>query len=229
MRILAVINGKYGKRIVKNLKAFAPSQWKINVWEVSLSFPPIIEEPEEFLPEDLPSSDLIISLGELPQIAELIPELTKLTGAKAVILPCDNRDWLPSGLGNQIKKELGKMGVDCALPSPFCSLTRKGTKNKYITSFAKYFGKPEIEIFCKEGKIDKVKVTRQAPCGATLFIAEKLKGVKVEEAEEKAALFHHYYPCLASGKIENFKDSILHTSANLTKSIVKKAVFNHRD
>ncbi len=225
MRILVIIQGNYGKRIVNNLFSNAPKDWKIDVWKAPLHLPPIIEEPEEFLPETFPQVDLLLSLGESAGVAELIPDLVRLSEAKAAIVPCDNLDWLPPGLKNQIKQELGILKVDSVFPSPFCSLTDKFSENKYIKSFTRFFGKPEITITCSEGKISKVIIHKEAPCGCTRFIAQKLVGVQVKEAEEKAALFHHYYPCLASMKMRaGFKDSLLHQSANMTKSIVKKAI-----
>jgi len=225
MRILIVVQGNYGKRIVKNVSSYAPADWKIQTWIAPSRFPIIVEEPEEFLPESLPEVDLLICLGENPGVAELIPGLVKLSKARAVIAPIDNKAWLPAGLKNQIRKELKDLGVDSAFPSPFCSLTEKFSENEYIKSFAVLFGRPDIDVTCNNGKISKITIKREAPCGCTRFVAEKLTGAKVEKAEEKAGLLHHYYPCLASGKIGGgFKDSILHQSANMTKLIVKEAV-----
>lgn len=225
MRILAAVQGNYGRRIVNNICSHASGNWKINIWEAFSSLPPIIEEPEEFLPKSLPQADLLLSLGESPGVAELIPGLVKISKAKALIAPCDNPDWLPPGLRGQIKKELERCRISCSFPSPFCSLTKRVSEDKYIKSFARYFGKPEITLNCKHGRIDKVLIRRDSPCGCIRFIAEKLSGLKVKKAEEKAALFHHYYPCLASGKIDRkLKDSLLHQSANITKTTVKKAI-----
>jgi len=229
MRILVVIQGNYGKRVVNNICSCAPADWKINIWIAPSSFPLLIEEPEEFLPQKLPSADLLISLGENAAIAELIPGLVRISKAKAVIAPCDNRDWLPMGLKNQTREELENSGVSCVFPVPFCSLTENLSDNEYIRLFARYFGKPELIINCKQGKIAKVTIIRGAPCGSTRFIADKLIGIRIEEAEEKAGLFHHYYPCLASGKMKGgFKDSLLHRSANMTKLIVKKAIMTYQ-
>jgi len=223
--ILVVVQGSYGKRIVNNISSNAPKSWIINIWQAPIFLPPIIEEPQEFLPQKLPQTDLLLSLGESPGVAELIPDLAKISKAKAVIAPSDNPDWLPSGLKNQIKKELEAFGVSSAFPSPFCSLHERFSENRYIKLFSKYFGRPKIDLNYKQNKIDKIVIQREAPCGCTRFIAKKLVGVKLEEAEIKAALFHHYYPCLASGKIDwRIKDSLLHQSANITKIVVKKAI-----
>lgn len=226
MRILFVIQKNYGKRIFENVTRFAPPAWETKKWQLPPTLPPFIEEPEEFLPPHLPLSDLVIFLGESPQAQELIPGIVKLSQANSLIAPCDNTEWFPKGMQNQIKKELESMKVECLFPSPFCSLTDKSSKSRFIKIFATYFGRPRIKVDMENGKIRKVFVKRDTPCGCTRFVAEKLPGIKKEEAERKAALFHQYYPCLASGKIlPQTGNSLLHHAANITGLVVKTAVF----
>ncbi|UCC76703.1 MAG: hypothetical protein JSW37_14560, partial [Anaerolineales bacterium] len=95
MRILAIISGEYGQRHVDNLRAHGPSDWEIEVWQAPGVLPPIIDYPEEFLPDSLPPADVILAFGEHPGVAELIPEIAQMTGAKAVIAPVDREEWLP--------------------------------------------------------------------------------------------------------------------------------------
>ncbi len=225
MHILAVIQGTYGQRIVNNLRLNNPENWEIEGWSVPLKLPFIIEDPKEFLPEEFPRTDILLSLGGSTGAAELIPEIARMSSAKAVIAPIDNRDNLPPGLVNQIKEDLKKSGIDSAFPLPFCSLTEGISNNKYIKDFAGYFGKPKLTIILDKGRINKFTMEREAPCGVTCFVAEKLMGLESEEAKEKAALFHQYYPCLASGKPDrNFGDSILHRAAHITTAAVKSAI-----
>ena len=225
MYILAIIQGAYGQRIVKNLHSNGPKNWKIETWNAPRILPLIIEDPEEYLPEKLPHTDLILSLGENTGVAELIPEIARMSSAKAVIAPIDNRDSLPPGLVNQIKEDLKNLGIDSAFPLPFCSLTEGTSNNGYIVEFAHYFGKPKLAITLKDDRINKIKIERDAPCGVTRFVKEKLVGLVTEEAQEKAALFHQYYPCLASGKMDRqIGDSILHRASHITKSAVKLAI-----
>jgi len=229
MRILVVAQSNYGKRIVKNIRSFAPSDWEITIWEAPFSLPLIVEDPEEFIPRSIPRVDLLLSLGENPAVAELIPALVKLSHAKEVIAPVDNRDWLPLGLKNQIKRDLESYKVSCVFPLPFCSLDEKASKSEYIRLFARYFGKPKFVIECSGGKIQQIKIKRETPCGSTRFLTRKLVGVEVKEAEKKAGLLHHYYPCLASGKISGrFRDSLLHISANITMAQVRQALISCR-
>ncbi|MEA1963967.1 MAG: DUF166 family protein [Candidatus Aerophobetes bacterium] len=225
MHILAVIQGKYGQRIVHNIRLHGPKNWEIEEWNAPSRFPPIIDDPEEFLPQKLPQTDLLLCLGENTGAAELIPGLAKMSQAKAVIAPIDNRDYLPDGLKNQIKGDLEGSGVDYAFPLPFCSLTEKASGDEYIKEFARYFGRPRLAITFHEGRITQITLEREAPCGSTRFIAEKLIELKIEEAEKKAGLLHHYYPCLASRKMDRkFGDSLLHKSADIAKQAVREAL-----
>ncbi len=225
MYILAVIQGKYGQRIVQNLRLNGPKNWKIESWTAPAQLPLIIEDPEEFLPQELPKTDILLCLGENAGAAELIPDLAKMSQAKAVIAPIDDRDHLPAGLKRQIKKDLKKLGVDSVFPLPFCSLIQRADDNEYIREFTQYFGRPKLVITSNEGRIQKITLKRESPCGSTRFLAGELVGLRIEEAAKRAGLFHHYYPCLASRKVDRrFGDSILHKSADITKLAVKSAL-----
>jgi len=214
MRILAVIQKNWGKRIIEFITENAPKNWQIEIF-VSLTFlPPLIDEPEDLLPDHLPHVDLLLVLAENQGLAQLIPDLVKMTKAKAVIAPVDNKLWLPTGLQNQARRKLEVMGVDIVFPTPFCSLTIKHSDNKYIKDFARHFGNPVLEINCENGKVQKVTVMRSSPCGNTSFVAENLIGMEFDKAEEQSALLHQYYPCLASV-------SLIHKSAFMTKAAVK--------
>ncbi|RME33273.1 MAG: hypothetical protein D6793_09990, partial [Thermoflexia bacterium] len=118
MRILAIITGEYGQRHVENLRAHAPADWEIHVWKAPPSYPPVIDYPEDYLPDDLPPADLVLAFGEHPGVAELVPEVVRMTGAKAVIAPVDREEWLPRGLARQLRGWLAQMGVACVTPKP---------------------------------------------------------------------------------------------------------------
>jgi hypothetical protein len=42
-----------------------------------------------------PPTDLILSFGEHPGVAELLPDMVQMTGARAVVAAVDNETWLP--------------------------------------------------------------------------------------------------------------------------------------
>jgi hypothetical protein len=63
MRILIAIQGYYGERMVENIKHHAPANWKVNHITFPTGLPAIIDDADEFLPRELPTADLLISLG----------------------------------------------------------------------------------------------------------------------------------------------------------------------
>ena len=71
----------------------------------------MIDAPLTFLPLDLPSADLVLSVGEVASMAQLVPSVVERTGASAVILPADNAAWLPDGLARQLCSQLADVGV----------------------------------------------------------------------------------------------------------------------
>jgi len=234
MKILAVISGEYGKRHIRNIRDFGPKSWEIETWQTPPVFPPFIDDPEDFLPDQLPHADLILSFAEQKGAAELLPDIARMTKAQAVLVAVDDELWLPRGLDRQLHGWLEKAGVDCVTPKPLCSLTettygvtRHETadyNNPLITEFARYFGQPELslEIDPDSRTITSAEVTRDAVCGCARYAAEGLIGLSADEAEEKAGLLHHHYPCLASmQKLPHFNhDTLMHVSGQILKNNV---------
>jgi hypothetical protein len=225
MRILVAIQGHYGQRIADNIRKCGPAGWKVYSFTFAQDLPAIIDDAGEFLPKELPAADLLISLGEHPGVAQMIPDMVKKSGAKAVIAPADNRVWLPPGLAKQIKRKLESMGVDMVYPVTFCTLTEKDSQNPYIKKFAKYFGRPELDIELDKEKIKRVAVIRGAPCGCTPYVADGLVGIWERDAVEKAGLLHHQYPCLSTMVMDQeFEDTLMHRAGLMTKLAAEKAL-----
>lgn len=229
MRILTIISGEYGLRHLSNLQARQPGGWSFEVWKAPSVLPLIIDYPEEFLPESFPESDLILSFAENKSVAELLPDIAKMCHARAVIVAVDNENWLPRGLGRQLKGWLASINVACACPKPLCSLTEKDYKitrrervtyeSDVISEFAHFFGQPDIQITIDPitRNITSAQVIRDAVCGCANFVANKLVGLTSDEAEEKAGLAHHHFPCLASMvKLDDYNhDTLMHESGHL--------------
>jgi hypothetical protein len=237
MRILAIISGDYGARHVENIRQNGPRYWIVNIWRAPGTFPLIIDYPEDYLPADLPETDLILSFAEHRGVAELLPDIAKLTRAQAVIAGVDNEAWLPRGLARQLRGWLADIGVACATPKPLCSLTEKDFgvtrrqrleySSPLISEFAAYFGQPSliINVDPQTRAIVSAQVERDTVCGCARYIAEKLVGASVDEAGEKAGLLHHHFPCLASmGKDSDFGDTLMHVSGNILKDNVEAQV-----
>jgi len=237
MRILAIISGEYGARHVANIREHSPADWQIEVWNAPTTFPLVIDYPEDYLPKELPAADLILAFGEHKGIAELLPDIAQMTGAKAVIAAVDNESWLPRGLARQLRGWLDKMGVACATPKPLCSLTevdfgvtrrqRLVYESPQISEFARHFGQPDLEILVdpETRLIISAKVRRDAVCGCARFVAQGLVGISADDAEEEAGLLHHHFPCLAAmGKDIDFGDTLMHVSGNVMKDKIGEKV-----
>lgn len=239
MRILIVYQGEYGRRHLENIRRQAPDTWTVLDWRAPGILPPVIDYPEEFLPETMPPADLILSVGEHPGVAELLPEMCRRTGARAVIAPADSDAWLPRGLAGQLHRWLGQMGVSVVTPRPFCSLTETSSglrteqeevRDAHIAEFARYFGRPSLRLSVEpiERRIASVEVQRDAACGCARYVAEHLVGMGVDDAVEQAGLLHHHYPCQASMvKDALFRDTLMHVSGNLLKDEVAAQVRPH--
>lgn len=239
MRILVLVTGDYGWRHVEHLRQFAPTGWQIEVWQTPKILPPVLDYPEDFLPESLPACDLILSLVEVKAANELIPDIARMTGARSVLAPIDSTAWLPVGLARQLVDWLARQGVDCVTPKPFCSLTethyntlRRKTEydNPLIREFARYFGQPEFraEVDEQTRQVIQLEVRRDACCGCARFVAARLAGTPIDQAVEDSGLFHHHYPCQASMGIDaEYGDTLMHVSGNIMKDAVKDALRDH--
>jgi hypothetical protein len=241
MRILAIITGEYGQRHVNNIRAHGPSDWKIEVWQAPAVLPLIVDYPEDYLPESLPSADLVLAFGEHRGVAELVVEAAKVAGARAVIAPVDREEWLPRGLARQLRGWLADVGVACVTPKPLCSLTethynvhrhRIAYDDPLISEFARYFGRPEFNIAIDPDTriITEVAVVRDAFCGCAHHVAQGLVGVSANDAEQEAGLLHHHYPCLAGMiKDPDFNDTLMHVSGNILKDRVGERVKPYKE
>ena len=229
MRILAIVSGEYGVRHVDNIRRHAPEGWTIESWKAPAAFPLVIDSPEDSLPKSFAPADLILSFAETKSVAELLPEIAAMTGARGVVVAVDNEAWLPRGLARQLTGWLGRQNAACAAPKPLCSLTERDYKvtrreretydSEVISEFARYFGQPDIRLSVDEATrtVSRAEVRRDAVCGCARHVAEKLVGLSVDEVVEKAGLFHHHYPCLASMvKLNDYNhDTLMHESGRL--------------
>ncbi|NIR87263.1 thymidylate synthase [Candidatus Bathyarchaeota archaeon] len=213
----------YGRRIVENICKRGFAYWIHWVHEFELPSADLLDNPEKYLPKNMPECDLILSLGLLSDLQYTLPIIAKKTKAKAVITPIDNPNWIRRGLKRQIQKELAEISVASAFPKPFCSLEK--ASNLYIDKFAKHFGRPKIELETRKRLISGVQVKRGAPCGSTWFIAERLIGVETSQQKVRGevAKAHHAYPCLASMIIDpELGDAILHKSQHIIREAVEE-------
>ncbi|MEZ4768073.1 MAG: DUF166 family protein [Caldilineales bacterium] len=223
MRILAVITGDYGRRHATNVREHAPAGWSLAEWLAPTNLPLFIDYPEDWVPADLPPADLILAFQEHKGVAELIPDVCAVTGARAVIAPVDSEAWLPRGLARQLRGWLADDGVACVTPKPLCSLTerdylvtrrqRERYDNPLIAGFARHFGQPNLRIDVDpETRLMRAEaaVLRDACCGCASHVARRAgrrPGRRRREFEGGDAA--PSLPCLASMGIDpDFSDTL---------------------
>jgi hypothetical protein len=232
LRLFVLYQGHYGQRILDNIRRFAPKAWKVEAWHAPTALPQVVDDPSQFLPLHLPTIDIILSLGESPSTAQLLPEIVERTGAQAVIAPVDNADWLPDGLARQLSNQLTMMDVVAVFPKPFCSLTEDSYNVRehevsfdsvWIAEFAQHFGQPAFEIECSNRRIIHANVKRDTACGCARDVARQLVGVGVQDAVLQAGLFQHHYPCLATMRVDLIlNEPLIQISGNLMRRAVEE-------
>jgi hypothetical protein len=233
MRILAIVQGNYGQRMVENIRRRGPAGWTVESFRPPPVLPMIVDDPDEFLPGSLPQADMVLALIESPKTAQLVPAIARRSGAKAVLCPIDHTAWVPPGLKNQLQRELAEMGIESAFPKPFCTLTEetagyRRAAERYnsatISEFARHFGRPRLapKVNVSAGTIESIDVLRGSPCGSTWYAAEKLAGASVEEAVPKAGLLSHQYPCLASMEKEQIDDRLYDTLMHVSGYVMNE-------
>ena len=207
--------------------------------------PEFIEEPDEYLPKNLPSVDFILVVGIHQDLLSGLPDYLKDKGIKAVIVPIEDPKWVPAGLQTQALEEFEKNGIQAAFPKPFCSLSTELneynqigfhlTKERdYINKFIEFFkiGKPIVSfLLSKDGEsIEDACVIQTAPCGSTYYIVQQLKAKYFKNGKsgelslnERISKAHHAYPCNASMNQDSIlKDSILHVGGYLVRNAIRR-------
>ena len=234
LHILAITQGTWGERIASYIHDHAPAQWHVETWAAPRVLPPVVDYPEDFLPGAFGPADLIVALAETAGLAQLVPDVVRLAGAKAVIAPVDFNEALPPGLIRQLTRWVKQEGADIIFPRPFCSLTpttynrtplTRTYDNPLIRAFAEHFGKPAFDIRVADGRIASVRVEREAACGCAQHVAEGLIGLPVDEAVEAAGMLHHHFPCLASmNQDPDYHDTLMHVSGDYLRDAVKDEI-----
>ncbi len=184
------------------------------VAEIPADLPEFIEDPSSYLNFPNFRADMIVSFAKHPDINLEIVRRAKEFGARIVVISGGS----DAGSYVQLKEEGEKSGVR-VIWEEICCATPK-IDDECCREFFDRFGAPELEVKVKSGIVEDVKVTRSAFCGATYFVAEKIKGLSIDEAPSKAGYFTQIYPCLASRGLEGG----IHRAARAHKSAVEKAI-----
>jgi len=195
--------------------------------ETPRNLPTIVENPEEYLPRNMPNCDLILAVGIHHDLLLALPSIMAKMKAKGVIVPVEAPHWCPPGLRRQLEEKLDEARLEYAFPKPFCALEPCG--KPAIDSFIERYavGKPlvEVEVDRANGVISGTRVVRSAPCGSTWYVAQQLKRCRLSRVEEVVSKAHHSFPCTASMQVDpEFNDTILHKSGYIIREAVKDGI-----
>lgn len=238
MQLLILVQGNYGQRIADHIDDNRPEGWQVDIWLVPHISESIVDDPGIYLPQNLPQADLVLHLAETSQAAQLLPAVVEKSGARGVIASIDSSAWIPLGLRNQLRRELGKKDVVIVYPEPLCSIDEETVgfyetnKQPYtsavISEFARHFGRPKVDLTLDEnGQIAAARILRGSPCGSSQYTARRIIGLEAKKAVPSAGLMCLHYPCLASMQFEqtdNGVDTIMHTSGRVFNEAMEKAL-----
>lgn len=227
--------GQWGERIADNIGRHCPTTWVLHRCPVPRALPPLVDDPEDFLPPTLPRADLVLALGDTPGAATLLPEVVRRCGARSVIAPIDRNEALPAGLAHQLRRWLADLGTTVVFPKPFCSLTETSYNwppivtpydDAAIRAFAQHFGQPQMRLTVgSDRRIEQAEVRRDSACGCARFVAAGLIGQSVDTADMEAGMLHHHYPCLASmSQDPDYHDTLMHVSGHILRQAVSEQV-----
>jgi hypothetical protein len=222
--------GEYVNRFLETLATHSPSLAAsiIGIEELSKDLPSFVEDVSPYLPENMPESDLLITIGVHQDILASLPQIVEKTGGvKAVIVPLEDPTWCPLGLQKQIERGLEQMNVEYSFPKPFCSLKpdeATPTINEFV-ELAK-MGMPVVGVGIEnEFFAEDCRVLRSAPCGSTYHVIDNLNAKHISDVEMEISKYHHAYPCTASMAIDNvLGDTILHKAGYMIQAAVKNAM-----
>ncbi|MFO7966412.1 MAG: DUF166 family protein [Archaeoglobaceae archaeon] len=200
---MAIIQrGYHGRQSAQEIS----KNYRVITHQLPEELPELMEDVE--IPEEIFGAELIISYANHPDInLELVKRATGtvfITGK--------------GGSKSQLLKEAEKNGTTLFVEQICCSVN----PDKTNMEFFRYFGWPEFEVWldADEKKIDDVRVIRTAFCGATHFVAQKLKGVNIDKAPSLAGYYTQIYPCLASRGIKGK----IHLAANIHLKAMQRAI-----
>jgi len=184
------------------------------------------DEPLSYLPNKFKPHDVAIAIGVHEDILVELPKLVFESGGKALIVPCESKDWVSRWTRDFTINKCEEYGLEYAFPKPFCTLD-KG-KFKVINDFIDEFklGKPKFRLYVdRDEVIVKAEVIISAPCGNGYNIAKHLVGTKIGEESKKAvAKFWHSYPCMGGMQIDpEIGDTPLHISGYTHYSALENA------
>ncbi|NOZ59890.1 MAG: hypothetical protein GXO66_10015 [Euryarchaeota archaeon] len=199
MRIAVFQRGERSRHKIEGVRRYGEGI-ELQVFSVPEALPELIDNPEDFLPEEL-EADLVLDYLYHPDLSEHLLAVAKRKGIP-VIAP-----------GRRLKGAI--------TPPTCCGLG----DSKEAGEYGRQFGTPELEVEVEEGRVKSVRVKRGAPCGATWAAAEKVRGLPVEEALHRFALEVQFVCRAAAGyEVGQVRKAPLHFAGEVHIAAFKRAL-----
>ncbi len=179
--------------------------------------PELLDDPQRYLPNFLPAHDLLVAIEIHEEILLELPRLSLRHGGKALIAPVEAPNWLSRWGSGQLRAAGRRLGLEIAVPKPFCSLSPG--LGPTIDSFIRHFhlGRPVVEIEPLEGQAAQVIARISAPCGNSHYVAHSLQGHFLDDSwQHEVCRYWHSFPCTASMRQDpELGDTILHRGGQI--------------
>ncbi len=186
---------------IAGIEVYGKGMEIVRVVNIDQPLPPLIDEPEEYIPDDF-QGDLVLNFLRHPDLSYYLVELCK-------------------------QKNIPVIASGQQIPGAICPFTCCGLgKKEGLGAYGQQFGVPEYEVELTDNRrIKSINVKRAASCGATFQVVRQIVGLHVDEAPTVISRQVQYL-CLSdpsdfdpvSGK------SALHFAGEVHKAALKKAI-----
>jgi hypothetical protein len=169
-------------------------------YNIEEALPEIVDDPDEFIPEDF-NADLVLDFLKHPDLSAHLAQVCKKKKIPVIAS--------------------GKKHADALIPFTWCGLGRLQAAGLY----GEQFGLPEYKVEVEDDRIKSIEIKRGAPCGATWDVLARVIGLPVEEAITTLAREVQYI-CYAdpSGFDPISGKSPLHYAGEVHAAAFKKAL-----
>ena len=138
----------------------------VDVFNIDRALPMIIDNPENYLPDDI-AGDLVLDFLTHPDLTHALAQLCERL---RIPLVASGRKLVVSG--------------DVHTPATCCGLSH----HRSLGPYGEQFGTPEFQVGVTDGKISEISVVRGASCDATWQAAERAIGMPEEQAATRLGL-----------------------------------------
>jgi thymidylate synthase len=191
-----------GENKIRGIQTIGKDRFSVKKITIDVMLPSVIENGNEFLPKKI-QADLVLDYLKHPDLSYDLAMLCKHQHIPEVATRKKFKN-----------KWTHTPPICCALPH-----------HDDLGEYGRLFGAPDFEVVVQDKRILKIKVLRGAPCGATWYAAEKIKGLEIEEALQRLGLETQYY-CTADPADWDplYGKSPVHLAANVHTAALRKAV-----